>query len=49
MRKRVRKGPTIAELRAKVDRAMRDGPRGRLDLGKMTPAELDNHLFGIDE
>jgi hypothetical protein len=39
-------GPTIASLRRKVLRAMRRGPVGP-DIGAMSYAERDAHLFGI--
>ena len=47
MMARVKRGPTIAELREKVARAAKRGPVGR-DIGAMSYAERDAYLFGID-
>ncbi len=43
---RKRRGPTIAELRAKVKRAQQNGNDGP-SLGAMTYAERDKVLFGL--
>ena len=40
-----KKGPTIASLKAKVDRAAREGNKGP-SLGNMSHAERDRVLFG---
>lgn len=40
-------GATIASLQAKVERASRNGPQGRRNIGKMTHAQRDKYLFGI--
>lgn len=44
---RGKRGPSVAELKAKVERAAKRGPDDRPDIGMMSHAERDKILYGI--